>query len=295
MPPLCANAKLNEPTQGLAFGKYRVLERMKASGRTAVFKGEELDTRRPVVIKVLGLFEHQNVNVQQRFLTEMRIAASLHHPHIVEVLDQGHNVSAGTSSRYYVMEFVPGCDLEEHVTQHGPMTIHQACGIGLQLAAALAEGARHHMVHRELMPGNVRITPQGQVKLLDFGLARNLENRLTEPGTVLGNVAYMAPEQAIDSGSVDIRADIYGLGGTLFWCLTARPPFLAKKSIAEQIISRRLEPAPAVRAIRADIPAELAAAMARMMAMRPEDRFNSPEAVIAVLGPFAGPGKHLDL
>ena len=230
---------------GLVLGPYRVLHRLSATGTKAVYKGEHAATHQPVVIKVLSYFEHQNEIVQQRFLTEMHVVAELRHPNIVAALDSGHqSVPGQVNLRYFVMEYVPGQDLEEHVKERGPLPIAEACGIALQLAAALAEACKHQLVHRELTPANVRLTPHGQVKLLNFGRARNLESKLTEHGTVLGNPAYMAPEQATDAVTVDSRADIYGLGATLFWCLTGQPPFPRMRSIAEEVLARRFAPAP---------------------------------------------------
>jgi serine/threonine protein kinase len=272
---------------GLVLGNYRVLDRLNSSGTTAVYQGEHAATHAPVVIKVLSHFEYQNENVQQRFLNEMRVVAEMRHPNIVAALDNGQIASRGLASlRYFVMECVPGKNLEEHVKERGPLPIPEACGIGHQVASALAEGHRHQLVHRELTPAKIRLTPQGTAKVFDFGVARKLESKLTEHGAVLGDPSYMAPEQSLDSVAVDIRSDIFGLGGTLFWCLTAQPPFPRKRTIAEDIVSRRFEVAPSVRSLRPEIPGELAAIITRMMARRPEDRFATPEAVMEALDPF---------
>ncbi len=201
-------------THELVFGRYGAIERLKTNGTTTVYRGEHLYSHQPVVIKVMSHFEHQNANVRQRFVNEMRVVSELRHPNIVAALDNGEVAGPGGRShvRYFVMEYVPGCNLEEYVQQRGPLPMRQACEIALQLSDALSEADRLQLVHRDLMPSNVRITPEGQAKLLDFGLAHARGSELTEPGTVLGNLAYMAPEQAQDSGSVDIRADIFSLG-----------------------------------------------------------------------------------
>src|SRR5262249_8120498 len=122
-----------------------------------------------------------------------------------------------------------------------------------------------------------------QAKLLDFGLAQHFHRRLTEPGTVLGTVDYIAPEQARDSSSVDGRADIYSLGGTLFWCLTGRLPFPANKSITQDLVARLTQPAPSIRVHRPDLAPELDAVVTRMMALNPDDRFPTPQAVMRSL------------
>jgi serine/threonine protein kinase len=133
------------------------------------------------------------------------------------------------------------------------------------------------------------VTPEGQAKLLDFGLARHLPNRMTEPGTVLGTIEYMAPEQASDAASVDIRADLYGLGGTLFWCLTGQTPFEPQESFVLELAARRSQPAPSARARRAhgpEVHAELDAVVARLLAPDPADRYPTPQAVMQALLPF---------
>ena len=130
----------------------------------------------------------------------------------------------------------------------------QACDLIYQVASALAEAHKHDLVHRDIKPSNVRVTPEGQAKLLDFGLARHFRHRLTEPGTLLGTIDYMAPEQMQDASSVDIRADIYGLGGTLFWCLTGRTPFRAAGQLASGPGHRLTQPPPSVRVLRPESP-----------------------------------------
>jgi putative two-component system response regulator len=122
--------------------------------------------------------------------------------------------------------------------------------------------------------------------LLDFGLSLRFGNRLTEPGYALGTLAYMAPEQAFDSHDVDIRADIFGLGGTLFWCLTGRTPFSGESEPAETLIERLTQPPPSARKQRPSVPAELDAVVARMMAPQREERYATPQAVMRALLPF---------
>src|SRR5439155_636630 len=123
-------------------------------------------------------------------------------------------------------------------------------------------------------------------KLLDFGLARHFRNRLTIPGTMLGTVDYVAPEQVRDSSSVDIRADIYSLGGTLSWCLTGRTPFGSEGDPTADLARRLSQPPPFVRTWQPKIPAALEALVRRMMAVDPDDRYATPEAVMRSLIPF---------
>jgi response regulator RpfG family c-di-GMP phosphodiesterase len=274
---------------GLIFGNYRVLERLGAGGMGIVFKAEHVDLRRTVALKVISSSSADDPYAVRRFMAEMRAVAQLQHPNIVAAMDAGRWPGPdpdGTDLRYFVMEYVAGHDLDEHIHEYGPLSVTEACDHGYQIASALAEADKHRMVHRDIKPSNIRITPEGQAKLLDFGLARHLRARITQPGTILGTMEYMAPEQASDAGSVDIRADLYGLGGTLFWCLTGKVPFAAGGSLTEEIARRLTQPAPSIRSVRPDLPAELDNVIRTMMALRPADRYPTPQAVMHALLPF---------
>jgi putative two-component system response regulator len=277
---------------GLVLGNYRVLDRLGAGGMGVVFKGEHLEMRRPVAIKVFHLTPEQDPRLLSRFRGEMRAVAQLQHPNIVAAFDAGKVADPKSGLpvlRYFVMEFVPGQDLEAYVKEKGPFPAAKACDLTHQVACALAEVHKYHLVHRDLKPSNILLTAEDHAKLLDFGLARHFHIRLTEPGIALGTIDYLAPEQARDASKVDIRADIYGLGGTLFWCLTGRVPFPAQGSIAEDLARRFTQPPPSVRESRPEVPAELDAVVARMLAINPEERFPSPAALKQALLPFLRP------
>src|SRR5262249_41510594 len=145
---------------------------------------------------------------------------------------------------------VEGYDLDQIVERHGPLPPVQACDIIHQTACALGEAHKHQLVHRDIKPSNILVTSEQQAKLLDFGLALCYDHRLTDPGTVLGTLDYLAPEQAKDASSVDIRADLYSLGGTLFWCLTGRTPFPAQGNMVQELSERLNQPPPSVRTWR---------------------------------------------
>jgi response regulator RpfG family c-di-GMP phosphodiesterase len=277
-------------TYGLVLGNYRVLDRLGAGAVGVVFKGEHVDMRRPVAVKVLSLSADQNSRLHQRFRTEIRVVAQLQHPNIVAAVDAG-TISAPDcpTLRYFVMEHVPGQDLDEYVTSNGPLSPVKACDVIHQVAAALAEAHKHDLVHRDIKPSNVRLTPEGQAKLLDFGLARRFNQRLSEPGIVLGTLDFMAPEQTRDAGAVDIRADIYALGGTLFWCLTGKAPFESQGDLVQQVIFRQTQPPPSVRAYRPDLSVNLDAVVKRMMELQPHDRYADPQEVMQALLPFLKP------
>jgi response regulator RpfG family c-di-GMP phosphodiesterase len=279
-------------THGLILGNYRVLDRLGAGAMGVVFKAEHYRMRRQVAIKCLPLLPGQDQKMLMRFFTEMRAVAQLQHPNIVAAFDAGEVAGHGPDAptiHYFVMEYVPGEDLEQHVINREPLPVAKACDLAYQIANALAEAHKHNLVHRDIKPSNVRITAEEQAKLLDFGLARHFRHRHTEPGTVLGTLDYMAPEQAHDASSVDIRADIYALGATLFWCLTGEPPFATEGSLLLAVTQRLKQAAPSIRARRPDVSVELDAVLARMMATKPEDRYANPEAVMKALLPFLKP------
>ena len=158
-----------------------------------------------------------------------------------------------------------------------------------QIASALAEANKHGLVHRDIKPSNILVTPEGQAKLLDFGLVHQLGNNLTEAGTILGTVDFMAPEQTQDASRVDIRADLYGLGGTLYWCLTGQLPFSSQGTLQENLVRRLTQAPPSVRAVRPEIGAGLEAVVARLMAVNPDERYRTPQdltrALLAIPAP----------
>ncbi len=272
---------------GLILGNYRILDRLGAGGMGVVFRAEHVKMRKQVAIKVLPSNPDMDPRILRRFLTEMRAIAQLNHPNIVGAMDAGEVADIdGNVLHFFVMEYVPGQDLEEYIRAHGPLAATQACDIIHQVASALAEANKHQLVHRDIKPSNVQITPDGQAKLLDFGLARKFSSGLTEHGTLLGTLDFMAPEQVHDAHKVDIRADLYGLGGVLYWCLTGLLPFPNKDDFIRAMTSRLVQQPPAVRAVRPDVAIELEQVIQKMMALNPDDRYLTPEAVMQALLPF---------
>jgi response regulator RpfG family c-di-GMP phosphodiesterase len=279
-------------TFGLVLGNYRVLDRLGAGGMGVVFRAEHTRMRRQVAIKVLPVSPEQDQRILLRFMTEIRAVAQLQHPNIVSAIDAGEAHSDDHNSpvlHFFVMEYVPGQDLEEFVREHGPLSPAKAVDIIHQVASALAEAHKHGLVHRDIKPSNVQVTPEGQAKLLDFGLARNFGHGLTDPGTVLGTLDYMAPEQVTDARAVDIRADLYALGGTLYWCLTGEPPFPPKGNVVRELQARLTQQPPSVRAKRLDVPVELDVVVQRLMALQRDDRYPDPQAVMKALLPLLKP------
>ena len=235
-------------TSSLLLGNYRILDRLGSGGMGVVYKAEHRLLRRPVALKVLPCPGEDEPQLLERFLAEIRHVASLKHPNIVAALDagmvQGSEKELATSY-YFVMEYVPGENLDKSIRDHGPLAPVQACDLACQIASALAEAHQHQLIHRDIKPSNILVTPEGEAKLLDFGLAHGAQDRrLTEPGTVLGSLDYMAPEQAGAAGPIDLRADIYALGGVLWWCLTATPPFPPHNTLIEDLLARQIQAPP---------------------------------------------------
>jgi hypothetical protein len=280
-------------TFGLVLGSYRILDRLGTGGMAVVLKAEHTDLRHHVAVKVLPPTVQEDSGLESRFFAEMRTIARLRHPNIVAATDAGRTRSAdgNTVLRYLVMEYIPGEDLDAVVRTHGPMNPARACAIASQVASALGETHKCGLVHRDVKPSNVMLAAGDRAKLLDFGLTRHFGHRLTVPGTVLGTIDYMAPEQARDASTVDIRADLFGLGGVLYWCLTGRSPFPVDGSPVEALTRRLTAPAPSIRAVNPDLPPELDAVVVRMMAPRPDDRYPDPGTVIEALRPFTGSGR----
>ncbi len=259
------------------FGQYRLTRRLGSGGMGEVYLAEHLLLRRPSVIKVVRADRAKNPAVLQRFEREVRILATLTHWNTVEVFDYGHTAD-GTF--YYVMEYLPGLDLDALVSRHGPLPAGRVVYLLRQLCAALNEAHAAGLIHRDVKPGNVMVCRRGGVsdvaKLLDFGLVQGTENttasgaKLTIEGTVLGTPHFMSPEQAA-SKPTDHRSDIYSLGATAYFLLCGKPPFAgsAMEVIAAQLLQ---EPVP-VASVKAEVPVDLSAIVMRCMAKKPAERF----------------------
>jgi response regulator RpfG family c-di-GMP phosphodiesterase/serine/threonine protein kinase len=291
-------------TFGLVLGNYRVLDRIGSGGMGVVYKAEHVHMKRTVALKVLAIDEDEaRAEFLERFTSEMQALAVLRHPNIVLAFDAGEVEipgGAGNVLRYLVMEYVQGQDLEQYVIQRGPLPVPLACEFIRQAANGLRHAHEHGLIHRDIKPSNLLVTdgdgrefgggpPHGQIKILDFGLARLCRRRHTEAHSLVGTVDYMAPEQARDARAVDIRADIYALGGTLHWLLTGQKPFPKDRPLVEELLARQHESPAPVRSLRTEVPEELEELVGRMMARDPAERISSPLSVIAALNDFVDP------
>src|SRR5271155_1563692 len=264
-------------------GKYRVLERLGSGGMGQVFLCEHKLMRRKVAVKVLPTAKAQDAASLERFYREARAAAALDHPNIVRAydIDQDENL------HFLVMEYVDGASLQEIVKKHGPMNMLFACHYIRQAAIGLQHAHEAGLIHRDIKPGNLLVDRTGTLKVLDMGLARffnDEEDILTKKydESVLGTADYLAPEQALDSHNVDIRADVYSLGATFYFCLTGSPPF-NEGTVAQKLIWHQTRQPKPIRAIRGEVPEGLAQVVDRMMLKDRAKRFQTPAQVVEAL------------
>jgi serine/threonine protein kinase len=262
----------------LRVGPYVLLERLGRGGMGQVFRARHYLSGRIAAVKQIHPDQRASQPMTERFLREIRAASSLSHPNIVTVYEADQD----GDSFYLAMEFLPGTDLEHYVERHGPLPAALACAYMRLACLGLHHAHERGVVHRDIKPSNLIVTPDGQLKVVDFGLALLASHpALTRSGQVLGTPDYIAPEQVSDSHRVDSRADIYSLGCTLYFLLTGRPPFAdvpSNRAEAHQALS----PAPVERFCRT-VPRPVVGILRRMMAKDPEDRYRAAAAVSEAL------------
>ena len=277
---------LTVPPELRGHAKYRVVRALGEGGMGTVYLVEHLLMKKRVALKVVSQTLVGSPEALDRFHREIQAAAQLEHPNIVRALDAE---SAG-GLHLLVMEYVDGWSLEKRVKEKGPMAVAQACRVAHQAAQGLQHAHGKGMIHRDIKPQNLMVTRQGQVKILDFGLAKLAreqagERRATQSGTFLGTPEYVAPEQAVDASKADIRADIYSLGCTLYYLLAGRPPFVEKTAV--QVVLAHLEKeAVPLHQVRAEVSEDLSAVVAKMTAKDPAARYQTPAEAAQALKPF---------
>ena len=224
----------------------------------------------------------------ERFLREARSAAALDHPNIVRIFD----VARHNGTPYLAMEYVDGETLQQILDREGHMPVATAADAVAQAAAGLQHAHERGFVHRDIKPGNLIRDRFGSVKILDMGLARSFEDpnhKLTEAldsGAVVGTADYISPEQALNAPNIDIRADIYSLGATLFTLVAGRTPF--EGNTTQKLLNHQLKSAPRLTAVDSTVPEMLSNIVAKMMAKKAIERYQTPAEVIAALAPWLG-------
>ncbi len=289
--PATDATRTTPPGDAVVFaGRYRVVRPLGEGGMGSVFLAHDTQLDREVAIKVLPGDRVASDDSVKRFRREAMALAKLTHPGIV----QAHDVGEHDGRPFLVMEYVAGENLSDRLKRAGALSPARAADVGHQVAAALAYAHAQGLIHRDVKPGNLILTADGRVKLLDLGLARFVQDHLADPaktreGAGMGTPDYSAPEQFRDARLADARSDVYALGCTLYHLIGGRVPFPGS-SLSEKLTAHETqEPAP-VEELAPEAPLGLALAVRKMMAKKPRDRFQSAREAADALAPFVAGG-----
>lgn len=276
--------------KGFRLGPYIVRDQIGQGGMGAVYLAEHETLRRKVALKILTPPKDTKDSqlALERFLREARASAALDHPNIVRL----HDVGNSGSTHFLVLEYVEGQSLEELLQKAGPISPSRAVGYIAQAAAGLQQAYEKGFVHRDIKPGNLMLTKDGTVKILDMGLARPTDDndKLTEildKGAIVGTADFISPEQAMNA-PLDIRSDIYSLGATFFALVTGQPPFAG--STTQKLIQHQLKEAPSLTRLDKTFPHGLARVVQKMLEKRAENRYQTPAELIAALAEWLPQG-----
>jgi eukaryotic-like serine/threonine-protein kinase len=257
-------------TPQVLLGRYEVGRLLGAGGMAEVFEGRDRLLARRVAIKVLQAQFARDPSFLIRFKREAQAAASLSHPNIVAVYDTG--TEDGT--HFIVMEYVEGRTLKDVIRAEGPLYPQRAAEICSDVCAALVAAHARGLIHRDIKPGNVMLTPDGKVKVMDFGIARaTTSETITQTAAVVGTAQYISPEQA-QGQTVDYRSDLYSLGCCLYEMLTGTVPFTGATPVAIAYRHVREDPTPP-RQLNQDVPPPLEAICMKAMAKLPDNRYQT--------------------
>ncbi len=281
-----ANLLLQGRGGELMLGSYVLLECIGEGGMGQVFKARNWKLGRLVALKLIRKERLSNEDAVRRFHREIRAAAQLSHPNIVLAYD----ADEVNGTHFFAMEYVEGTDLAKLIKQHGPLPVAQACDWVRQAALGLQHAHERGLVHRDIKPHNLLLTKQGVVKILDMGLARltvadedgEASTTMTQEGAIMGTPDYMAPEQAEESHTVDIRADLYSLGCTLYQLLTGKVPF-SGGTLIQKLKKHQSDQPPPLEQVRPEVPSALADIVYKLMAKRPQQRYQTPAELVRAL------------
>jgi len=270
---------------GRRVGHYEIIEKVGAGQMGAVFKARNPDDDRVVALKLLKTSLAKGGTFIQRFRREAQAATLFDHPYLVKAFEYGE----ADGYHYYAMEFVDGETLEEKLGRGERLDEGQALYVARCVAEGLAYAWERGIVHRDIKPGNVMIERDGRIRVMDMGLAKDVRDEaatVTQAGGVLGSPAYAAPEQLSGQVKVDVRADIYALGTTLFHLVCGRPPFVGET--AGVVASKNLsEPLPDPRELAPEATDPFCSFLVRLTEKDPDDRYQTPQEVLEAIGKVA--------
>jgi serine/threonine-protein kinase len=267
----------------LLLGSYVLLQRLGEGGMGQVYKACNWKLGQIVALKLIRGDRAESETVLRRFRREVAAASQMHHPHVVRAIDAEE--VGGTC--LLAMEFIDGPDFARLLRERGPLPVRLACDCVRQAALGLQHAHERGVVHRDIKPHNLLLGRDGRVRLLDLGVARvrtalESSGTLTMMGALLGTPDYIAPEQAMDSRSADIRSDLYSLGATFYQLLTGQTPF-GGSSVTERLLRHQLDPVPDPSALRPEVPADVSAVVQKLLAKGPQDRYQTPADLAAAL------------
>jgi hypothetical protein len=294
---------------GRVIAGFEIMEELNRGGMGVIYKARQIAMDRLVALKAINPAKLEQPGTRERFKAEVRASGLLNHPNIVQVF----TTDLDGPFPYLAMEYVPGIDLLRLVKKVGPLPVTDAVYYIRQAADGLQHAFERGLIHRDVKPSNLMVSPGPigseslpsgklpRVKILDMGLARVItpegkdsEQGLTQAGVFLGTPDYVSPEQAEDSQQADTRSDIFSLGGALYFLLTGEVPFPGK-TLVEKIRKAITGPPPSPLAKRKDVPASLDGVVRKMLAPDPNDRYQTPAEVVAVLDRFLRGEKILGL
>jgi serine/threonine-protein kinase len=299
--PFQADRILRGRATGFLLGPYRILDQIGRGGMGRVYKAEHRTMGRIVALKLLQPSVLSTKRATELFQHEVRAIAQLQHPNIVTAYDANE-----IDGRFFlVLEYVDGPNLEQLVKQQGPLSVGLACDYIRQAANGLQCAHQRKMLHRDIKPANILIQPQGGngspglIKISDFGLARlaapnstlasqdsNHKTILAKENSVMGTPDYLSPEQSRDLHKVDIRSDLYSLGCTFYFLLTGSVPFPGGTQM-DKLIRHATERPRSITEFRCDVPPPVIAIVERLLAKKPEQRYNTPAELADALAPYA--------
>jgi serine/threonine protein kinase len=280
-----ADQLVNGKWRGFHVAKYRVLEKIGIGGMGQVYLAEHKYMKNRVALKVLPRSKSTDPSSLERFYREAKAGAAMDHSNIVRAFDIDFDQQSDL--HYLVMEYVDGVSMQDLCKLKGRMPAERAANYIYQAAQGLVHAHAQGLIHRDIKPSNILVDRQGMIKILDMGLARFFnddQDMITKKydESVLGTADYLAPEQAVDSHAVDIRADIYSLGCTLYYMLAGAPPF-GEGSVAQKLIWHQTRRPKSIKEHRPDLPDDIVAVLEKMMAKSPAERYQTTQEVIDAL------------